>query len=189
MKKKIIISIVSGIILIAGVFLILFKTDILKFKKEGLDTYGENIKFISNQNKKIYVYGEDVSFRDGINYNKISSLNEELNNDSFVVINDRQGNLSLSNDDYSKIKTEITKNTTIIYIGSSLLDEFYLQNLISEIPNEEITENGHKGVLFNNNKTDQCVGFWTSTEEDLYKTNSELFGEVISSMIVDVLKK
>lgn len=197
MKKhiKISILIVTVILVLVVIFLLFVCPDILQ--NNSLDSYDEAI-VILNENcpSDIILYGEEIDFRSELNYRTIGTLSKEaLTSDekyeyTFLVINDRQGNVKLTDEKIKELKSLVDElNISFYYIGQQYLSDLKDAGFYSNVFNDDYygigyvvapTEKGHAGVH----------GLWTSVEEDHYKNNIELLGQVLAcSFVDDVINK
>lgn len=183
MKKKLII-IIAVIAIIFVAVIVCLSTGVFKKKIDVGDTYDENISVINANQVNIYTYKNSVSFRSKITCHVINSLTEiDQETNSFLIIEDRAGTLNLTDDFYASL---LGKNSylTVIYIGDSKLNTFLEKGFY-----ENALDSGSKGFMRIGSSNEIIQGFWTNTEEEVFKTNQELIGSVTCSLIVRVLKK
>lgn len=195
--KKIVITVVS-LILIAGIAFAAYKLRFVNSGNEAFkDSYDEAIYILNNSHpSRIYVYGDDVHFRDTLNYKNISTLDiAQFEKDAqyeytFLVINDRSGKTPLNDNqcaDLKKISDE--KHLNVYYIGDKQLDKMkkagfyrseYADNYYSIAYICTPMEPGHMALH----------GVWTTTEEEYIQKNPELLGDILANSFVDdVIKK
>lgn len=161
-----------------------------------LDSYDEAIVILNEKYPSdIVLYGEEIDFRSELNYRTIETLSKEtLISDekyeyTFLVINDRQGNVKLTDEKIKELKILVDEmNISFYYIGQQYLSNLKEAGFYSNVFNDDYhgigyvvspTEKGHASVH----------GLWTSVEEEHYKSNIELLEQVlVYSFIDDVIK-
>lgn len=162
-----------------------------------IDSYDEAIVNLNeNYPSNIILYGEEIDFRSELNYRTIETISKEsLTSDekyeyTFLVINDRHGNLKITDEKIKELKTLVDEmNISFYYIGQQYLPNLKEAGFYSNVYNDDYygigyveapTEKGHASVH----------GLWTSVEEEHYKNNVELLGQVlVYSFVDDVIKK
>ena len=185
-KKKKIILLVSLIVSIALVFAIVFK---LMFSGSGTfeDTYSSNIKIMNEHNVSLVIYGDEITFRDGVKYKTINEISKpSFNGNEYLVINDRSSNTALDDEDYTEIKELISSGVTFIYIGGtegSKLETFKEKGFFS-------TDNiNFLGFRVSAISFEVTTGIWSYKTEEAFKKNDEFLGEQIVSSVVSELRK
>lgn len=160
----------------------------------GTAIYDNEIKVLNdNYPSDIIVFGEDVGFNSKLKFRTITEITEEnLTSDSqykysFFVINDREGKLNISDEEFELCKKMCDENNlNFFYIGEHYLarlknfgfyDGLYADNLLGI--GYVITPTGHAAIQ----------GFWTTEEEEHYHNNPDLLGQLLAlSFVNDVIK-
>lgn len=182
MNKKRIIILVSAIALIIVVFLVLFM-DGCTNNKSGEDTYSKNIKIMNENGVSLVIYGDEINFRDGVEYDTISEINKSsFEGNEFLVINDRTSNVVLNDEDYTEIKELVSNGVTFMYIGGSKLATFKEKEFFTNT-------NNYLGFTMSAISCKVTHGIWSNVEEEAFKVNDELLGSIIVGNVVKELKK
>lgn len=201
MKKKVRNIILTIIGTIVGVLtitvLVLFITGKISFIREDGrlwlyvdgtngedDTYDQLIKASkSTYPTDIFVYGEDCRFRDAVEYNQITALtDEQLKSDKdfrVIIINDLNGQISLSKSDLETIKRYTYEEKYIfIYLGM----EQYSTLVDAEVFAQEVGLGSIDGIAVRHfgETVIQTSGIWDEQGNQYYQdSNDELLGEAI----------
>lgn len=190
-KKKLTLvftAVFAGIIIF--VLVIVFSGSLAVSPENAVGIYDDEIKILNdNYPSDIIVYGEDVGFDEDLKFRTISELSRaSLTSASkykytFLVINDRKGELSITDDEFQLCKELCDEqNLNFFYIGEQYLyhlkdfgfyDSLYADNLCGI--GYVVSPFGHTGM----------EGFWTETEEELYSDNPRLLGQVLAYAFVD----
>ncbi len=156
--------------------------------------YAEEIKVLNNSfPSDIIVYGEDVGFNEALNYRTIQQISEEnLTSDSkhkytFFVINDRQGKLEITDDEFALCKKMCDEhNMNFFYIGTQYLEHLQTFGFHRGLYTDDACGVGYvQGEMGHTT----IQGLWTTTEEMYYSKNPELLGQLLAySFVDDVIK-
>lgn len=137
------ILIIAIVVLLAAFFCLCKFTDFgalfsSKSTDKQNDTYAEAIDVINNKlPTDVLVYGEDMDFRDGVKYSKISKLDDRSLSGSkkytVLIINDMSGKVTLSDQELDLLK-EKTKdvNFYFYYCGKNLIDKLVSAGIFDE---------------------------------------------------------
>lgn len=138
---------------------------------------------MNEQNVTLLIYGDSIDFKDGVQYDNISEIDKtNFRGDEFLVINDRNSNVLLSDDDYVELKELIATGVTLMYFGDSKLDEFKDNGFYSSY-------NDCLGFYINAIDYTVIFGLWSIKDEEIYKTNKKLLGQTVVETVVYELKK
>ena len=201
MKKKvrnIVLSIIGAIVgaLTIAVVVLLISGKISFEKEDGRlwlaidgtndedDTYEQVIKASkSTYPTDIFVYGEDCRFRDTVEYTQITALtDEQLKSDKafrVIIINDLNGQISLSKSDLEIIK-KYTYDEKYIFIYLGI--EQYCTLVDAEIFSKEADLGSITGIAVRHfgETVIQTSGIWDEEGNQYYRNqNDELLGQVI----------
>jgi hypothetical protein len=204
------ISIVAGILALVGavIFLLpgLLEQEGFKDRQEGLqdkqngfnDTYEEYIHLLNNTYPSdIIVYGEDVGFRPDLNHRVITGITREnLISDpkyqySFFVINDRNGTLIITDEEFGLCKIIAEENRqSFYYIGQHYIPKLREQGFFTEY----LFNDDYHGIAYviSPNETGHADihGVWTSEEEEMYLTHKDVLGQaLVRSFVRHVIKE
>lgn len=193
MNKKKIFTIIGSLIFLMGIVVavILFKN---ANNSKEMDSYDKYINAAINTHPvEIFVFGKDCSFRDTVEYKTIIDFDSDnLYSDKeykLIIVNDIDGNISLSDEEYSTIHDYIfDKHYAFLYIGTNLLQEF--------VKHDFIMDNFEKGdCSFGIRPIDEGmvaeIGTWDMEAQGYYDNgNKELLGECIFvSFIAHLIKR
>ena len=177
-------------LIIISVLVIVFSGSLEVSSENAEGTYDDEIKILNdNYPSDIIVYGEDVGFDENLNFRTITELSSaSLTSDpkykyTFLVINDREGKLNITDDEFQLCKELCDEqNLNFFYIGEQYLshlkdfgfyDSLYADNLCGI--GYVISPFGHTTLQ----------GVWTTTEEEIYPDNPELLGQILAYAFVD----
>lgn len=195
-KHNKLFSVLSVVIILSLVVAFLLFAVSYIVQNDILDSYDESIAILNQKYPSdIILYGEEIDFRSELNYRTIETLSKEsLTSDekyeyTFLIINDRQGNVKMTDEKIKELKILVDEmNISFYYIGQQYLSNLKDAGFYSNAFNDDYngigyvvspTEKGHASVH----------GLWTSVEEEHYKKNSELLGQVlVYSFVDDVIK-
>ncbi len=195
MKKKMIFIMifVLGIIIVS--ILLIFGNNIWGLNSENIQgVYDKEIKILNNNfPSDIIVYGEDVGFDDKLNFRTVSELSEDsLKSNSeyrytFLVINDREGKLKITDEEFQLCKKMCEDhNLNFYYIGSQ-----YLLHLKDFGFHDGLYADDSCGIGYVISPFGYATiqGIWTMTEEEYYLNSPELLGQILAcSFVDDVIK-
>lgn len=145
-----------------------------------------NERFISD----IIVYGEDVNFDKALNYRTITSITDDnLKSDSkykysFFIINDRTGNLKITDDEFMLCKKVCDENNiNFYYIGKQYLEHLQEFGFHSGLYRDDLCGIGYilKPVIGRS----VLQGIWSTTEEEISKKNKGLLGQLLAVSFVN----
>lgn len=161
------------------------------------DSYDEAIAILNKRYPSdIILYGEEIDFRSELNYRTIETISKEsLTSDekyeyTFLVINDRQGTIKLTDEKIKELKILVDEmDISFYYIGQQYLSNLKEAGFYSNVYNDD-----YYGIGYVESPTEKgrasVHGLWTSVEEEHYKNNFELLGQVlVYSFVDDVIEK
>ena len=181
-KKKKIILLTSLIASIALVFAVFFVW-MFSSKETVEDTYSKYIKVLNENDVSLVIYGDEVKFREGVNYKIIDEIDKtSFNGDEFLVMNDRLSNAPLDDEDYTEIKDLISNGVTFIYIGESKLETFKQKGFIGSYGEDDLE------FVISAFSTRVSFGPWDRSMEEDFKKYNEILGESIVYTIVYELR-
>lgn len=144
-----------------------------------------NVNFPSD----IIVYGEEVGFDSKLKYREITDITEEnLTSDSkykytFLVINDREGKLDITEEDLALCKKMCEKkDMNFFYIGEKQLENLKTAGFYSLSSSDDVMGIGY---VISPTGNVSVQGFWSSIEEEHSKKNSGLLGQILVYEFVD----
>ncbi|MFT3952480.1 MAG: hypothetical protein QM689_11160 [Oscillospiraceae bacterium] len=180
------------LVICAVVIFLLHQYAITKAVNAKGDSYDQAIAVVNeNYPSDIIAYGEDIGFRASLRFRTITEITEaSLTSDqkykyALFVINDRNGQLNISDQEFELIKrlTE-EKNLNFYYIGTQ-----YLQKLkeFGFYSTEYMNDYHGMGYVISRSPSGHSSihGLWTSVEEENYKINHELLGDIVVDTFVD----
>ena len=138
----------------------------------------------------IIIYGEDVLFDNRLKYRTVSELTESTLNSgsefkySFLVINDRSGNLKISDEEFILCKRLCDqKGQNFVYLG-----EQYLSHLQDFDFCQGLYQDNLRGIAYIRDPMGHHAvqGFWTATEEEYSEMNQGLLGQVLVYVFVNL---
>jgi hypothetical protein len=195
MKKKMIITII--LIITASIFVIGLITYINPFflsflsnKSNEKDTYHKDLDILSQSYPSdILIYGDNIPFEEQLNVKQISEINDDLLQfDSacmfhFLIINDRNGNLTMSDDEFIFIKKKADNlGINVYYLGSQYLQKMQKHGFTNQVFEGELS------VVYLLDRTGLRVSLsclWTDVEEEYLLKNSDLLKQVLIYSFVD----
>lgn len=155
-------------------------------------SYDKEIKILNESYPSdIMVYGEDVGFDERLIYRTIDTLTEEnLKSESkykysFLVINDRSGNLKITDEEFELCKMMCDEfDMNFYYIGEQYLTNLKNFGFCRGLYRDDLR--GLAYVIIPNTKEHADVqGFWTTAEEDIITKNPGLLGTALTYSFVD----
>lgn len=186
MKKLVgIISFLLGIVVV-----ILFigetssnSTDVINAKQSILEKY----------KTQVIIYGEEIILDEECYVKKIDNIsNENIIPTSdfqytFLIINDIDGELNLSDENILCIKDSIDNNELrVFYLGKDYLEKFVELNVFHQ---PFLETDMSLGVVFERNIKTEVVGTWTKELNEMYQNgDTELLTEMIMFEITDTIK-
>ena len=183
MSKKSIIILISALALVIIICFMFFTNGCINRTYDG-DSYDKNIKIMNDNNVSLVIYGDEITFRDGVNYKYINGIDKSsFSGNEFLVVNDRSSNVVLDEEDYIEIKELVSKGVTFMYIGSSKLNTFKEKGFITD------QVDNYLGFTLSPTPSASSYGLWSTSHEETFKINSEYLGSTIVSNIVHQLKK
>lgn len=176
------------ILIIAAVFIY---NALHRSQSEEEDTYDINIKIVNESHPTdIILYGESINFRDELIYRETKYIDEDIFNSNkenrLIIINDLDGQVDLSDAEWSIIKENTIDGTwDFYYLGTDKLEK--LKNL--GFYNEERLENDLCLAIANyyDNKS-TFNGIWTKEQEDMFGNEDEQLGMVLVMQFVRIIK-
>ena len=191
-KVKIIIFGIIAASLIAIIAFIVY--GFTTMEESGLTPYEKDIIILNEKHPSdIMLYGEDISFKDTLNYRKISEISEEeLDGDGnwqyhFIIMNDLNGSVALTQEEANLIMSYINeKHYTFFYIGSRH-EDIFLESGILERPLGSNCRGFRTGYTYGwvLNCGSQFIDKQDASE---YKTNPEALGDWVANRMVFVIK-
>ncbi len=184
--KRILIILFALIIIAVFARYIVFYISSRNPEDEGKDTYDYAIEYMQEESVNILLYGNDIAFRKGVNYEIIPNLEEleETNNsvDTYVILNDLDGQLDLSQEDVVWLKDKADKDIhfSFFYIGKDKLELF--QNGTFENFGKSEKDMSFGYVIYEGDRM-TFKGIWNETDHYYYQKNKELLGENIMERI------
>lgn len=160
-------------------------------KATDLCNYSDEIRILNeNFPSDIVVYGEDVNFDQSLNYRVITQISEEnLKCDkkykySFFVINDRSGNLEISDEEFALCKRLCDeKDINFYYIGEHYLAHLEEFGFHSGLFRDDLCGIGY--VLKPAVGRSVVQGIWSRTEEEMAAQNDKLLGQILVMSFVN----
>ena len=192
-KKKILIpiAIVFSLAIISVIIFLVSKYDIFTMKTK--DGYSKSITILNeNYPSDIIVYGEHIDFGE-LKHREIKFIDGKSLNSKpeykyqFVIINDRNNNVEMTDDELLLIKQYIIeKKYNFYYLGTALLPK--LKEL--GIGKDLITPNV-QGVAVVNKYGNEIVtldGVWTAESESCFKQNPKILANVLAFSFTGVIE-
>lgn len=188
------IKILMGIVLL---FLILvsiwyFYPDISAESIDEKDRYDIAIEYLNNEvSSQLLLYGEDIEFREAVNYTKISAIDEEsIKSDAdyvYLIISDLGGKAELNAEMVTLLKEYADKNTSFnfFYIGTDKLKIFtsgifeYYGMAEDEMSFGYVVDKGERLTY---------GGAWSENDHQYLDMNRELLQENILNIIAQIIK-
>lgn len=170
--------------------LILILCLFLQNNAEFSSDYANEIRVLNESfPSDIIVYGEDVGFDATLNFRTISSITEEnLTSDpkylyTFLVINDRTGTVTITEEDLELCKKFCDENNlNFYYIGEQYLG---LMNKIG-FTYGLISPNTKSVAYVNAYGTQTAVhGLWNIEDDEYLDSNPGLLGQILAVSFVD----
>lgn len=187
MKKRLFIFFFSLSFLVVSISVLVF---FLQTNEAPSSDYANEIRVLNESfPSDIIVYGEDVGFDSTLNFRTISSITEEtLTSDSkylytFLVINDRTGTVSITEEELELCKKFCDENNmNFYYIGEQYLDQ------INEIcfSYGMISPNAKSAAYINAYGIQTPLhGIWNIEDEEYLESNPGLLGQILAISFVD----
>lgn len=188
MKKKILIItlIVLSFVIFAGAIIVGGRYLLAPNSGKGTKgIYKKEIKILNESYPSdIIVFGEDVGFDPTLKFRTITKITEEnLTSDkkfkyTFFVINDRAGKLNITDEEFLLCKRLCEENDlNFFYIGTQYLEKLKELGYYDYFYSEGQCGFGYIISPFGN---DIIEGMWTTTEEEIYKRNPNLLGQILT---------
>lgn len=191
MKKtgRIFLTIAALIILVIAVFIgIKFKNATTPGNPDK-DGYSANIDYL-NENVSILVYGTDINFREKLQYETISKMDENsMNKDAdniYLLINDLDAKAELTQSDVTFLKSYADKNNNFnfFYIGTDKLKLFTESGIFTDFGVQE--DEMSFGYVITEGTRMTYSGAWSGTDQEHYEKNEELLGEILADTIARI---
>ena len=145
---------------------------------------------------KILLFGEPVNFREKVKYTTIDRITNDVLTTGYdnyervaLIINDRNGTLTLSDDDLETISGAVSKGEIdLYYFGKKNRDKLISTGISSNDVSIAGTEDLSLVVALSENRMITILGAWTDEEERISLSNEELFGQIIILHIANNIK-
>lgn len=188
MKKKL-----SSILLIVTISALVIFVVIMKLSsspKENGSVYENEIKVLNQSYPSdIIVFGEDVGFDPSLQYRTISELKEEnLISESkyvytFLVINDHAGKLNITDEQFKLCKKMLDeKKVNFYYIGKQYLSKLKDYGFYDALYGDDYCG---IGTVISPFGTAPIQGLWREEDEEHFKENPGLLGQILAISFVD----
>ena len=178
------IAIIAIIAIVIGIFILQFGL----FSKPSEDSYDQNIKILNKYPADIMVYGEDINFRESVNYRRINSLSSaDISSNGFdyifIIINDRNGTANISDQEYENLLYLVkNENYNLFYVGKDKFENFKNKGYF------DMLDLGLAGFGYVAGPDRNLVqGDWMESDEIEYAQYNELLGDRMVFFMVDVL--
>lgn len=201
MKKKIKLMISMGSIgLILGIIVVVLIIT-RKPEPDGYDLAAEGLK--KEFNADIIIYGEEIAFRENVDYRRIDKISEETLNSSAehgyraILLLDDNGKMSITDDELLLIKSYVEeKGYDMVYIGTQYLDDLVRLGFTVGV-DEGARSLGYIGSTHAGKEVQQneygnlyaMHGIWTEEDLNYIKSDKELMQRVTISMMYDWAKE
>ncbi len=161
-------------------------------EEEELDGYEKMVQYLKREeNSEIILYGEEIGFRESVEYRKISTIDEtNIKSDKdyvYLIINDLNGTISFTEENLKFLKNYADKNLSFnfLYIGNDKMDLFTSGIFDSYAISDESKSFGYMLI-----GGDRLVtgGTWETTYEQYMEKNKEVLQENILYELVDAIK-
>lgn len=172
----------TATVITALLALIIFATVLSSCHGGGASSLDTAVKTIQNNPTDIMLWGDDFTLPEGLEYRKLEKLDEEslAKKDSykysFLIINDLEGSVTLSEDEIELVRAHIYDNqNTLIYFGDKYLTTWQSPSM------SELTVDGNRAVeyRFEGDKAVSVIGIWGAEETEDYKKYPNMLGDVI----------
>ncbi len=161
--------------------------------KGDLSTLDQIVLAMNNTHKTdVFVLGPDCHFRKDVAVKNIDSITETSvapGADSefhLIVINDMNGDISLSEEEYLTInKLVVEGDYALFYVGDSLNNEFASHNITKcafEPGHYSFSLRHYRGTII------QSSGDWVEESILIYEENPEILGEIILYFVYDIIR-
>jgi len=163
----------------------------LKRADSDNDTLGKAIKIIYDHPTDVMLLGDDIIFQRGFKAREITEVNDEalkrdtLHKYSFLIINDLQNNVNLTQDNIEMIRDYIyNKHYTVFYLGDKYLSAWDDSQFITNVE-------GSRSVVFQNEvgQVVRITGLWGEREAEMMQEYPNILGDVIIYQIEDFIRK
>lgn len=193
-KKKILISIavaLAGIVFEFIIVCLIF--DVSFFGDSADDERAEYVKIINETYPTdIMLIGGDVGFPEELNPRKLTEISDselaskEQYTFSVLIINDLDGNVHISNDEWDIIAAGVFDHVNLYYLGQKYLGKIKTYGLYTDdLPDTDMSI----GYLHEPDISFPFYGFFTVEAYELYQKNPDLLSQVLLySIQKDVIK-
>lgn len=175
---------VAGGILIAVVVLVIGIVIFRNYQGSKAENNQEGLSDVTylnqNENFKLYVYGENVQFHDGLKYQKLDTLDlksikEDKHDFVYLVINDLNGGADISYADLDKLIQYADTNTNFnfYYLGEKLISKIKANLEDCNLDSDDLSF----GYVMYEGTRLQSSGVWTKYYTQYLKENKYIIGE------------
>jgi len=183
--KKIGIAIVIILLLIIGSFLIY--RFILSITPDDGSALQAKIDYFNNQvDIALLIYGEDIKFPEGLEYEKIDSLdpaNWQRDNDYvYLIISDLNGSTTFEKEEYLELVeyADVNTNFNFYYIGTDSLDMISKNTKDCNLDDSDMSF----GYIINEGNRLIHYGVWSKNDHQHLENNPTLLGSHIYEMVI-----
>lgn len=193
-NKKIFIGIIAVIAVIALVFMIVCMIfDVSFFDESADDERTEYVKIINETYPAdIMLIGGDVGFPDELNTRKLTEITapelalKEQYMFSVLIINDLDGNVYISDEEWDIIAAAVFDHVNLYYLGQKYLDKIKTYGLYTD----DLSDTDMSiGYLHEPDISFPFYGFFTVEAYESYQKNPDLLSQILLySIQKDVIK-
>lgn len=190
MKRKIIFYVLLCIVsftLVIGISLYYSNDDTV------MDSYDESVIIINqNSSSNVCLYGEMIEFRESFHYNTVNKLDiqnfiDPKSEYNFLVVNDSENSVQLSDKDLKIIKKALEENKLNFYYFGENFEQFCNVGILDSLDNFVEDESGF-AITQPMGKRIVLLGLWNAQHINVEKSNNQIKGTVLLySMVDDVI--